>query len=120
MILYFGQLWPKLQFSAAHVRTLGLVDQLVFRDFKITYITPQDTKKFTEPLSLEMKIFQADPNNPSRMDLVLKKLSAQPQIAIFDTHISEQFYSHNVHQLFPNCLKILDLQDWHCLRAQKT
>jgi hypothetical protein len=36
-------------------------------------------------------------------------LNGSLDVAVFDTFIAEEFFSHYVHKKYPNCLKILDL-----------
>ena len=59
-----------------------------------------------------------DVNNSNEIDKVFSKVGA-PEVAIFDTFISEEFYSHHIHRAYPDCLKVLDLQDFHSLRRKR-
>lgn len=50
--------------------------------------------------------------SPENMDSVFyafKKIKGSLDIAIFDTFVAEEKFSHFVHRRFPNCLKVLDL-----------
>ncbi len=47
---------------------------------------------------------------------ISSKHSGAPDIAIFDTFVAEEKFSHHIHRRYPNCLKVLDLQDLHSLR----
>ena len=42
--------------------------------------------------------------------------TGNPSISIFDTFISEEYYSHHVAKYHNNCIRIVDTQDLHSLR----
>lgn len=53
---------------------------------------------------------EADCNDFEKMDFLLsKQLPFVPDVAIFDTFVCEEKFSHYIHAKFPNCLKVLDL-----------
>lgn len=55
-------------------------------------------------------MLEADCNNFEKMDFLLsKQLQFVPDIAIFDTFVAEEMFSHYVHTKFPSCMKVLDL-----------
>ena len=52
--------------------------------------------------------------DPGSVRQALKRVSLD--VAIFDTFVAEEMFSHFVHAQYPQCLKVLDLQDFHSLR----
>ncbi len=46
-------------------------------------------------------VTQADPSRIDSMELLFKKIKKAPDIAIFDTFVAEEKYSHYIHSRYP-------------------
>ena len=55
----------------------------------------------------ELKTKSLDPNDNMNVIDFLK--NNKSDFAVFDTFISEEMFSHYIHRLFPQSVKILDL-----------
>ncbi|KAL4430412.1 hypothetical protein ABPG74_013262 [Tetrahymena malaccensis] len=122
-VAVFSLLWPKNNFSAACVRTFGYVLCQLKENQETLFISPsKKTKQQISDIQMfsNVKIYEADYNNFESMDILLsKQLNFVPDIAIFDTFVCEEKFSHYIHTKFPNCMKVLDLQDIHSLRHKR-
>jgi len=122
-IFYFSTVWPQLNISAASVRVFGIIDSLLKHGAKITFVSPSSTSKLKLsglPQYEQIKPIAINPNNADEMTNLFENPGTLLDIAIFDTFVSEEMFSPMVYKHFPNCLRVLDNQDFHSLRQKKT
>lgn len=120
--IYFSHVWPKLNVSAASVRTVGIIESLQKAKTKITFISPAKKSKMEVSDIVKYDFLTAvhcDPNDAVRVNKSFEKMGESPDIAIFDTFVAEEMYSHHVAREFPNCIRIVDNQDFHSLRNHR-
>jgi hypothetical protein len=117
-ILFMGTRWPQFQSSAASVRTINLLSCLnqTFKPKKIVMCSPQSLANETlidnlYKIFTNLQIFTQPINQPIEDGRI-----RNPQIAVFDTFISEEYYGREIYHKFPNCITICDTQDIRSLR----
>jgi hypothetical protein len=118
--VYFCATWPEQRKSAACERTLNILRLLVKNDWHITMFSAQKRNKELTLPDATLKQYTVDPNDHKAVMMSLTRLGKVPDIAIFDTFITEEFYSHFIHRMWPDALKILDTQDLHSLRVKRS
>lgn len=117
----FSIIWPRFKYSAACERSFGIIHSLLKTGWNIKCFSGQSlkTKESNDLRSyLDLQGIQIDPNHLLHTRHTLSTQSS-PDIVIFDSFVAEEQFSHYIHSLYPNALKILDLQDLHCLRKQR-
>lgn len=111
-VAIFGLVWPKLSFSAASVRTTGLIHSLIKQNVEIHYICPQKIPKDQPDFELDMydsvRLHQVKSlEDFSEMKKVFDRIKGNLDASIFDTFIAEEKFSHFVHRQYPTSLKVI-------------
>lgn len=113
-VLFIGAVWPEPTATAAGKRTLEIIDLLQANKYQVSFCsaaTPQE--KALDLKHIGVASFSINLNDDS-LDEILLKL--QPNWVFFDRFYTEEQFGWKVDELVPNCIKILDTQDFHSLR----
>lgn len=119
-LLYFVPIWPIQRKSAACERVISILKLFIKNDWQIYMFSPQKKLKENKLFIAGIEQITIDPNNYKEMEKSFRRFDFYPDIALFDTFISEEKYSHFIQREFPDTLKILDTQDLHSLRHKRT
>jgi len=113
-VLFIGFVWPEANSSAAGSRMIQLIRYFSDLGAKITFASsaklgehPSDLKS----LGVEMVPIRL---NHSSFDDFIKILN--PDAVVFDRYMTEEQFGWRVAECCPNCIRILDTEDLHCLR----
>ncbi|KAL0047950.1 hypothetical protein WJX82_003974 [Trebouxia sp. C0006] len=116
--LFIGQVWPERTSSAAGVRTADLVAALQSWDWEVAFLSSSAPNEHTELLQRQgCKTYECTPNREAQFASTLQEV--QPALCIFDRFYSEEAYSFRVRNIAPGALRVLDMQDMHCLRKAR-
>lgn len=117
-VLLLSNVFARPDQSAAGLRTATLLNLLQNCDridgSKIHYGVPK-SKIDTQTNQLGVKFHTVLPN---RSDLIQNVLSqvGEPLVVVFDRFFMEEIFSFHIHNLVPDALLVLDMQDMHSLR----
>jgi hypothetical protein len=86
---------------------------------QIVYVTPQHENEHSRYIESEFQkrvdVLRINPNTDGELLESLLK-DYQPDVAIFDTFIAEEFYSWHIFRHAPECIRIVDTQDLRSMR----
>lgn len=118
-VTYIGASWPQPATTAAGHRTMGLLTCLLNLGYHITFLTYKkpNPSQMTSISRLPLPTHYCPPNQPSLFSSLTSP--TPPNYCIFERFPTEEMFSHLVHTLYPDCIRILDTQDLHCLRTQR-
>lgn len=116
-VTYIGASWPQPSTTAAGSRTIGLLKCLLSLGYKVTFLTYKkpNPSQMTAISQLPIATHYCPANDEARFAAV----AGRPDICLFEKFTTEEMFSFLVHRDYPNCLRILDTQDLHCLRTQR-
>ncbi len=115
----FSVIWPQAKYSAACERSFGILHSLMATGWKINAFSNQNlqnVKGDTIRSYMQVTSRQIDPNKIDASSKAMQRANSDPDVVIFDSFVAEEQYSHYIHRMFPNALKVVDLQDLHSLR----
>jgi glycosyltransferase involved in cell wall biosynthesis len=113
-LLIIGTVWPEPQSTAAGSRMMQLIHLFLQNNWKITFACPAVFGEFSFDLS-QLGVESVSVSiNDSTFDEFVAVLS--PDAVIFDRFISEEKFGWRIVENCPNALRILDMEDLHCLR----
>jgi len=116
-ILIISSVWVEPNSSAAGSRMLQLIEAFQSQHWDITYASTSLKNEFAFNLSsLQINTKTIELNNKS-FDTFISNL--KPTIVVFDRFIIEEQFGWRVAEKLPNCLRILDTEDLHCLRKTR-
>lgn len=114
-ILFIGLVWPEAKSSAAGVRMLQLIDFFNAWGANITFASAAKQGKHPSDLSgLGVKSIPIALNDSSFDDFIRR---LNPDIVVFDRFMTEEQFGWRVAKQCPDCIRILDTEDLHFLRA---
>ena len=116
-ILYIGANWPQPWITAAGMRTVDLIKSFKKLGFNVNFFSikkpnPYQTKAIE---CLDVNYGYIPLNNLKEF----KKLVKDPEICVFETSRIEEMFGHMLYNHFPDCKRIIDTQDLHCLRLER-
>ncbi len=116
-LLIIGLTFPEPSTTAAGSRMMQVLELFVEEDYQITFastaaVSEKAFKLETKGISIKNILL-----NDSSFDDFIKTLN--PEIVLFDRHITEEQFGWRVETQCPNALKILDTQDLHFLRKAR-
>jgi len=113
-LLIIGTVWPEPQSTAAGSRMVQLINLFSQNNWTITFACPAAFGEFSFDL-IQLGVTCVDVSiNDSKFDEFVLELS--PDVVIFDRFITEEKFGWRVVENCPNALRILDMEDLHCLR----
>ncbi len=116
-LLIIGKVWPEPASSAAGVRMVQLIGLLKESGFDITFATSaRQTQYMLQPDKLGVSSQIIELNNPS-FDRFIGDLN--PAFVIFDRYMTEEQFGWRVAETCPNAIRILNMEDVHCLRLAR-
>jgi hypothetical protein len=102
----------------AGVRTSDLIAAFQQRGWAAAYASPSTANEHTEQLrTAGVATFACQPNREHQLATVLE--AVQPTVVVFDRFYAEEAFSFRVRELAPAALRVLDMQDFHALRAAR-
>jgi glycosyltransferase involved in cell wall biosynthesis len=113
-LLIIGTVFPEPNSSAAGSRMLQLIELFLEYSWEITFASAAAESEYATDLSgigvnqVFVKL------NDSSFDDFVRELT--PQMVLFDRFMTEEQFGWRVAENCPNALRILDLEDLHCLR----
>lgn len=113
-ILIIGTTWPEPKATGAGVRMMQLLHYFLQQNYEITFAStaqPNTDLKCLEDLNISCK--QIVLNDPSFDEFIIEE---QSNIVLFDRFITEEQFGWRIAQQLPHAIRILDLEDLHCLR----
>jgi len=114
MLLVIGFVWPEPASSAAGSRMIQLIEYFLSEGWQITFASSANSTKHMAELKLyDIETVSINLNDQS-FDKFLHKLN--PQMVLFDRFMTEEQYGWRVQSVTPDAIRILDLEDLHCLR----
>jgi len=143
--LFVSSQWPETKATAAGVRTRHLVDMFRHFGFDVSFSSmakssppispanrlphshhhsnipplPAENRKRAAEEDLQaagVPTFTCSPNDAEFSRLLT---SLKPSVVVFDRFFIEEIFGWEVQQVLPGCLRILDTQDLHFLRAER-
>lgn len=111
-VLFIGTVWPEPVSSAAGVRFLQTVE--AFNGWRRVFASPAKVNAFeTRVRALGLETAHFLPND-SAFDEWVKGLA--PDVVVFERFVIEEQFGWRVREQCPQCVRILDMQDFHSLR----
>ncbi len=116
-VLIIGYVWPETNASAAGLRDWALMQHFRQAGWEVSYASPAKENDFSKALrDLGLKTFSCQANDP-KFDEFLAEL--RPEIVVFDRFVTEEQFGWRVEEIIPAALRIVDTQDFHCLRRAR-
>lgn len=113
-LLVIGYVWPEPESSAAGSRMIQLLEFFRNEGWQIIFASAaKESKHMAEldPYGIDRVSIKL--NDPG-FDSFLRKLN--PQMVLFDRFMTEEQFGWRVQTSLPGALRILDMEDLHCLR----
>ncbi len=113
-VLIIGFVWPEPKSSAAGSRMMQLINTLQSHNYNITFASPcakSDNAFNLEGIGISQVSIEL---NNSSFDDFIKQL--KPDMVLFDRFMIEEQFGWRVAEHCPNALRVLDIEDMHCLR----
>ncbi|KAL4458640.1 hypothetical protein ABPG75_013505 [Micractinium tetrahymenae] len=115
-VLFISSVWPERSSSAAGVRTSDLLASFQRRGWAATYACSSAPNEHAAALAAAGVATHGVP--PNREAALAEALAAAaPAAVVFDRFYNEEAFSFCVRELAPHALRVLDMQDFHALRA---
>jgi hypothetical protein len=94
-LFYFSTVWPNSKITAAGHRVFGILSTFIKQEADIHFFS--NGKRSKEELSelkeyAGVRVHHCDPNDSKIMEKVFKNADSKPDVAIFDTFVSEELY----------------------------
>ena len=116
-VLIIGAIWVEPNSSAAGSRMLQLISQFLQQQWKVVFATTAiKGEKAMDLKSIGVAEAAIELNHPS-FDVFIKEVN--PTIVLFDRFMIEEQFGWRVAENCPNALRILDTEDFHCLRKTR-
>jgi glycosyltransferase involved in cell wall biosynthesis len=116
-LLIIGFVWPEPNSSAAGGRMMQLIALFKKQGFAITFCSPaQDSDFMVDLADYDVDKVSVALNDPS-FDTYIKEL--QPHVVVFDRFMIEEQFGWRVAEHCPEAIRILDIEDLHCLRLAR-
>lgn len=114
-MLFIGLVWPEAKSSAAGSRILQLIGYFNSLGANVTFASA--AKAGQHPSDLNGFGVQSVPValNHSSFDSFIKTLN--PDLVVFDRFMTEEQFGWRVAEHCPGCIRVLDTEDLHSLRA---
>ncbi|REL38159.1 glycosyltransferase [Rhodohalobacter sp. SW132] len=113
-LLIVGFVWPEPKSSAAGSRMMQLIRFFKKHGWDITFASTANTNRHTTDLDEYVIETRSIIINDGSFDAFVKELS--PDAVLFDRFMTEEQFGWRVHVSCPDAIRILDMEDLHCLR----
>jgi len=117
--LYLSRVWADTSVSAAGLRLRRML-AILSRDCKMDVTFATTTNSFKREMATELEEnlgIQVKSCEMNRFKMFTKMVEdIEPEVVIFDTFVVEEMFSWQLHEVAPNCMRVLDMQDFHSLR----
>lgn len=113
-LLVIGTVWPEPGSSAAGIRMMQLIRAFQSDGWDITFASTAARSPFRVDAASNKISFEEIQLNSSSFDAYIK--SMKPDAVLFDRFMTEEQFGWRVAEHCPKALRILDLEDLHCLR----
>ncbi len=117
-LLIIGKVWPEPKSSAAGSRMMQLIDCFLQYGWTITFASAANQSEFCDTLVNRSINTVAIKMNDSAFDEFVQTLN--PSVVLFDRFMTEEQFGWRVAEHCPNALRVLDMEDLHCLREART
>ncbi|MEC9409953.1 MAG: glycosyltransferase [Pseudomonadota bacterium] len=109
-----GYVWPEPNSSAAGSRMLQILSLMRASGYRVLFASPADDSDHAVNLAaMDIEKHRIELNS-STFDTWLTEQS--PDIVMFDRFMMEEQFGWRVEKFAPKALRILDMEDVHCLR----
>ena len=109
-----GYVWPEPNSSAAGSRMLQILSLMRANGYRVLFASPADDSDHAVDLaSMGIEKHRIELNS-STFDCWLTEQS--PDIVMFDRFMMEEQFGWRVEKFAPKALRVLDMEDVHCLR----
>jgi hypothetical protein len=110
---------------------IGILECLIKNNADVQFVSSSSRSKFQMSDIKQypmLNVKSCNPNEEKDINKLFQDLKFKPDVAIFDTFIAEEMFryskiipdpSSHIYKRFPNCLRILDNQDFHSLRNKR-
>lgn len=113
-VLIIGTVWPEPDSSAAGSRMMQLIEVLKAEGYHITFSSAAAHGPFSIKLEEYGISTVAIELNSASFDDFIRQLD--PAIVLFDRFMTEEQYGWRVAEHCPGAMRVLDMEDLHCLR----
>tara|TARA_R110002096_G_scaffold432976_3_gene650785 strand:- start:41166 stop:42404 length:1239 start_codon:yes stop_codon:yes gene_type:complete len=117
-LLILGKVWPEPKSSAAGSRMMQLIDCFLQDGWSITFASAANQSDFCETLEHRPIKTVAIKMNDSAFDDFVQALN--PDVVLFDRFMTEEQFGWRVAEQCPDAVRVLDMEDLHCLRQART
>lgn len=116
-VMVIGHVWPEPGSSAAGQRMMQLLSFFRSQGWAVTFVSTSATSKYMQDPELIGMDTSAIEVNSSQFDVFIRDL--QPSIVVFDRFMTEEQFGWRVAEQYPGALRILNMEDMHCLRKAR-
>lgn len=121
-VLVMSNLYPQPNASAAGSRTSYVIGQLaknksVWHSVHFAASSKETDHEVVTGLQKEGVHFHSiEPNNTKAMKSLLDGIGTDLSLVIYDKFYTEEMFSFHIHNLRPDAVQVVDMQDMHSLR----
>lgn len=116
-VLVIGTVWPEPNSSAAGSRMLQILKLFIHNGYSITFASTANKSEHSFDLtSIGIKEQEIELNNSSFDEFLMRY---EPNIVMFDRFMIEEQFGWRVAEKSPDAIRILDMEDLHCLRKTR-
>jgi glycosyltransferase involved in cell wall biosynthesis len=109
-----GYVWPEPNSSAAGSRMLQILSLMRASGYRVVFASPADDSDHAVDLaSMGIEKHRIELNSSTFDDWLTEQ---SPDIVMFDRFMMEEQFGWRVEKYAPDALRVLDMEDVHCLR----
>lgn len=113
-IVIIGSVWPEPNSTAAGSRMLQILNYLIRNKWEIVFACAAQKGEFSFDLSTwNIPCVDVQINDAGFDEFIQQE---NPQVVLFDRFMTEEKFGWRVADACPDALRILDMEDLHCLR----
>jgi len=113
-LLIIGYVWPEPGSSAAGSRMMQLIRFFKEQNWEITFASASKKTPHIADLDAHDVRSKMIEINSESFDKFVKNLD--PEMVLFDRFMTEEQFGWRVHSMVPDAVRLLDMEDLHCLR----
>lgn len=116
-LLIIGKVWPESGSSAAGTRMLQLLRLFSAGGYQLSFASAAQKTPFSSDFTgLHIDTYAIAVNSET-LDELLQQL--KPEVVLFDRFMTEEQFGWRVAKNCPEAIRILDMEDLHCLREAR-